>query len=73
MHRWRLQEAKGRLEQVVLSALETGPQEIIAPGSTAVVIVSKAAYGRLRRRRESLVAFLRRSPLAGLDLEIERR
>ncbi len=72
MRRWQLQEAKARLSAVVKSSLDTGPQEISVRGEPAVVVVARAEYDRLKRRKPSFVELLRRSPLVGVDLEIER-
>ncbi|GIW52046.1 MAG: antitoxin [Gemmatimonadales bacterium] len=72
MTRWQLQEAKARLSELVKSSQREGPQEITVRGEPAVVVVSKADYDRLRRRRPSFIDFLRRSPLVGLKLEVER-
>lgn len=72
MRSWQLQEAKARLSEVVKSSQREGPQEISVRGEPAVVVLSKAEYDRLRRRKPSLIEFLRRSPLAGLELEMER-
>ena len=73
MRRWPLQEAKARLSEVVESAQREGPQEISVRGQTVAVVVSKAEYERLRRRHLPLIEFLRQSPLAGVELEVERR
>lgn len=72
MRRWHLQEAQARLREVVEAALREGPQKISAPGEAAAVVLSKAEYDRLRRRKPSFIEFLRRSPLKGLDLEVGR-
>lgn len=72
MRRWQLQEAKARLSEVVKSSQRDGPQEISVRGEAAVVVLSKAEYDRLRQRKPSLIEFLRRSPLAGLQLELDR-
>jgi antitoxin Phd len=72
MRRWQLQEAKARLSEVVKSSQREGPQEISVRGEAAAVVVSKADYERLRRRKPSFVEFLRRSPLMGVDLRVER-
>lgn len=72
MRSWQLQEAKARLSEVVKSSQRDGPQEISVRGEAVVVVLSKAEYDRLRRRRPSLLEFLRRSPLLGVDLELER-
>lgn len=69
---WQLQEAKNRLSEVINRALTEGPQVITRRGEEVAVILSKQEYARLRHSRESLVTFFRRSPLAGLDLDLER-
>lgn len=71
MTRWQLQEAKARLSAVVKSA-QKGPQEITVRGEPAAVVVSIKEYERLRRKKMTLGEFLRRSPLAGAGLKIER-
>jgi len=71
MHRWQLQDAKARLSEL-LRGVTDGPQEITLHGKSAAVVLSKADYDRLRRKEPSLVRFLRRSPLAGVELDIER-
>lgn len=72
MRRWQVQEAKARFSELVRLADREGPQEITLRGEPKAVVVSKAEFERLRRPKPSLTAFLRSSPLAGLDLEIER-
>ena len=71
MTRWQLQEAKARLSEVVNSARKA-PQEITVRGEPAVVVVSVEEYGRLRKKKSSMVEFIRRSGLVGMDLEIKR-
>lgn len=72
MQKWQLQEAKARLSDVVRSATTDGPQEITVRGETAVVVISQADYQRLIRQKTNLVEFLRKSPLSGVDLDLER-
>ena len=72
MRRWQLQEAKARLSEVVKATEKEGPQEITVRGNIAAVLLSRADYERLTRKRESFVEFMRKSPLAGLKLEIVR-
>lgn len=72
MQKWQLQEAKARLSDVVRSATTDGPQEITVRGETAVVVISQADYLKLVRPKTSLVDFLRKSPLSGIDLNLER-
>ncbi len=72
MKRWQLQEAKAKLSRLVKAAATRGPQEITVRGEPAAVVMSKADYDRLSRPKPSFVEFLRKSPLFGMELEIER-
>ena len=72
MKRWQLQEAKAQLSRVVRSSNERGPQEITVHGRTAAVVVSKEEFDRLTRRTPGFIAFLRRSPLVGVNLRVTR-
>lgn len=73
MRTWQMQEAKSRLSEVVKDAEREGPQEITVHGRSAAVLLSRADYDRLAGTDESLVAFIRRSPLAGAeDLDFPR-
>ena len=72
MTRWQLQDAKARLSDLVKSSQERGPQEITVRGKPAAVLLSRADYDRLRHRKPSFLEFIRRSPLVGIDLRIER-
>lgn len=65
MHRWQMQEAKARLSEVVKEAQQDGPQEITLHGRPVAVVLSRAEYDRLAGTGESLVEFMRRSPLFG--------
>ena len=69
---WQLQEAKKRFSEVVDLALREGPQEISRDGKRAVVVVSCEEFERMKRGSESLVDFLRKSPLRGLELDRSR-
>jgi prevent-host-death family protein len=73
MRTWQIQEAKARLSEVVKDAEREGPQELTSHGRSVAVVVSRAEYDRLAGTGESLVAFIRRSPLYGQDdIEFER-
>lgn len=72
MGRWQLQDAKARFSELVRSSQEAGPQEITVRGKAAAVVLSKTDYDRLRAKKPSFVDFLRRSPLAGVDLKLRR-
>jgi prevent-host-death family protein len=72
MKQWQLQEAKAKFSEVVREASLDEPQEITVHGEPAVVILSKALYDRLRKSKPSFTQFMRRSPLAGLNIEFDR-
>ena len=73
MRTWQIQEAKARLSEVVKGAEREGPQELTSHGRSVAVVVSRAEYDRLAGTGETLVAFMRRSPLYGQDdIEFER-
>jgi antitoxin Phd len=72
MRRWQLQTAKARLSEVLRASRESGPQEITLRGNAVAVVLAKEDFERLTSRKGSFVDFMRRSPLAGLRLEIRR-
>ena len=72
MIRWQLQDAKNRLSELVRKAREDGPQVITLRGRDAVVVVSANEFGKLLRPRGTLIDFLRKSPLAGVSLDLAR-
>ena len=60
---WQLQDAKARLSEVIGKARHEGPQRITVRGKPAAVVVSEEEYRELCGTQESLVEFMRRSPL----------
>ncbi|MHB1532127.1 type II toxin-antitoxin system Phd/YefM family antitoxin [Acidithiobacillus sp.] len=73
MSAWQLQEAKAKLSELVKVVEREGPQEITVHGRPVAVVLSKADYERLSGTSHSLVAFMRASPLYGLeDIRFER-
>ena len=71
MSKWQVQQAKARFSDLLRQAATSGPQEITVRGRPAAVVVSIDDYEQLKGRKPSLVQFLRASPLAGVDLDIE--
>jgi len=69
---WQLQEAKSRFSAVIAAALQEGPQVITRRGTETAVLLSFADYRAMLLGRQPLSAFFRESPLAGLDLQVER-
>jgi antitoxin Phd len=69
---WQLQDAKNKFSEVIKKAVTEGPQIVTRHGEEVVVILSKVEYERLLKSQTSLLEFFRRSPLVGLDLDLER-
>jgi antitoxin Phd len=69
---WQLQDAKARLSEVVKLAQSEGPQTITVHGKPAAVLISREEYERLAARKLRFAEFIRRSPLAGVELELKR-
>lgn len=72
MVRWQLQLAKAQFSEVVRRAVEDGPQEITVHGASTAVLLSKPEFDRLVGTKETFNQFLDRSPLKGLDLDLQR-
>jgi antitoxin Phd len=72
---WQIQTAKAQFSEVFRRARTEGPQRIKKQGKEGVVMISDEEYQRLvgkSRQPKSLVEFFRRSPLVGIDLDLER-
>jgi prevent-host-death family protein len=69
---WQLQEAKNRFSEVVEEALAHGPQTVTRHGREVVVILAASEYRRMKQPKHSLVDFLQKSPLAGVELDLTR-
>jgi len=72
MKTWQLQDAKAHLSELVKKASSGAPQEITLRGKPTVVVLSTQQYKKLKKPKQKLTSFLRQSPLAGVDLELER-
>jgi prevent-host-death family protein len=72
MRSWQLQQAKAHLSQVVKEAMLNGPQEISLHGEPVVILISKAEYDKLVKPKPSFVEFMRKSPLAGVQISVSR-
>ena len=66
MQTWQMQEAKARLSEVVKRA-QNQPQDITLHGKSVAVVISRETFNRLSQSQDSLVDFMRRSPLYGAD------
>ncbi|MCP9861457.1 type II toxin-antitoxin system Phd/YefM family antitoxin [Cyanobium sp. Cruz-8H5] len=72
MQSWPIHEAKARLSELVKQA-QKQPQQLTSHGEPVAVVLSSASYHRQQHEGESLVAFIRRSPLVEAEeLDLER-
>src|SRR5580704_14974612 len=72
---WQVQTAKARFSEVLRRARTDGPQRITRQGKEGVVMISDELFERLMAKShqpKSIVQFFQESPLAGLDLDLER-
>lgn len=67
MQRWQMQTAKARFSELVRHAAQKGPQDITLHGKSVAVVVSRDLFDRLSGGEQSLVDFMRASPLAERD------
>jgi len=73
MQTWQMQDAKAKMSELVKQAQQVGPQEITLHGRSVAVVLSREAFDRLAGANQSLVEFMRRSPLYELDeLDFDR-
>ncbi|MBK6999168.1 MAG: type II toxin-antitoxin system Phd/YefM family antitoxin [Rhodoferax sp.] len=73
MQTWQLQSAKARFSDLIKRATHDGPQEITVHGHPVAVVISRALFDQLSGNDESLVSFMRHSPLADQeDIVFER-
>ena len=72
MHTWKLEDAKNQFSRVVREALAGEPQRVTRGGRDSVVVLAAEEYERLTRPALGLVEFLSRSPLADVELDLER-
>lgn len=72
---WQLQTAKARFSELFSRARSEGPQLVTRQGKEGVVVLPVEEFDQLVHRAKqpkSLVRFFAESPLAGLDLNLER-
>lgn len=72
-NKWQIKDAGTYLTQVVDHALHEGPQTIILKGKRIAVVISAKEFQKLSSSSHvSLVEFFKKSPLYGVDLDLER-
>lgn len=74
--RWQLQTAKAQFSEVFRRARERAPQVVTRQDKEAVVIVALEEFERLTKRARqprSLSKFFAQSPLAQVQIDLERK
>lgn len=71
---WALQDAKARFSELARKAEADGPQRVTVRGKPALVVMSEADDVALlkRKKRKPLAELLKKSPVAGLELDLAR-
>ena len=72
MRQWQLQEAKAKFSEVVKLANREGPQEITVRGQPTAILISLEDFKKIKEKKPSLVSLMRSSPLAGINLDLQR-
>jgi antitoxin Phd len=73
---WQLQTAKAQFSELFRRARTEGPQWVTRQDKEAVVVLPAEEYERLQvrsRQPKSIVEFFSKSPLAGVDIDLERK
>ena len=72
---WQLQTAKARFSELVRLARAEGPQIVTKQGKDDVVVLPVEQFRKLTKRAQqqtTLSQFFAQSPLAGVELNLER-
>lgn len=72
MTTWQVHEAKARFSQLLRDASNEGPQVVTKHGRPAAVVVSVEEYRRHEAQQKSLAEVIRSSPMAGVQIDVER-
>jgi prevent-host-death family protein len=73
MNEWQMQETKARLSEVFERTENEDPQNIALHGQPVAPVISPTLSEPLKGNQQSLVEFIRKSPMYGLDdLILER-
>jgi antitoxin Phd len=72
LNRWSLQDAKNQFSELVRRVMSEGPQMVTRSGQDAVVVIAASEYEQLMATPRSLVDFLQASPLADVQIDVNR-
>lgn len=71
---WKLQDAKNCFSELVETARRDGPQTVTKHGQPAVVVLAEELFRAMvgNKNETSFAEFIRRSPLRGTRLDLDR-
>ncbi len=72
MDSWSLQDAKAKFSEFVRLVKAKGPHVVTLRGKPEVVVMTIKDYEALNAQRPSLLMLMKSSPLANMDLDVER-
>lgn len=72
MESWSLQDAKAKFSEFVRLVKAKGPHVVTVRGKPEVVVLTIKDYEALQQQKPSLLMLMKTSPLANMDLDVER-
>ncbi|NBX65945.1 MAG: type II toxin-antitoxin system Phd/YefM family antitoxin [Proteobacteria bacterium] len=72
MESWSLQDAKAKFSEFVRLVKAKGPHLVTVRGKPEVVVMTVKDFEALNAQKPSLLMLMKSSPLANMDLDIER-
>jgi prevent-host-death family protein len=72
MDSWSLQDAKAKFSEFVRLVKNKGPHMVTLRGKPEIVVMTLRDFEALQQQKPSLMSLMRTSPLAGMDLDVER-
>lgn len=72
MDSWSLQDAKAKFSEFVRLVKAKGPHVVTLRGKPEVVVMTVKDFEALQQQKPSLLMLMKTSPLAGIDMDVER-
>lgn len=73
MDSWSLQDAKAKFSEFVRLVKSKGPHLVTLRGKPEIVVMTVRDFEALQQQKPSLMSLMRTSPLAGMDMDVERK
>ena len=72
MDSWSLQDAKAKFSEFVRLVKNRGPHMVTLRGKPEIVVMTLRDYEALQQQKPSLMSLMRTSPMAGMEMDVER-